>query len=186
MKIFSRFHSILRFGTMLCCMACFAQTPTTIYLVRHAEKYEQGADPRLKPEGVIRANALRNILKDVKLAAIITSDATRTKETAQPTAKAKRLKPKAIDAGDSNYVKNVVDEINHFPGESVLVVSHSDAILEICEELGVPNTEDIKEIGETEFDRFFIIQKTPGSEDANLMQLRYFAYNSWYTAPRPY
>ncbi|MEE4330256.1 MAG: histidine phosphatase family protein, partial [Wenzhouxiangella sp.] len=46
----------------------------TVYLVRHAERAEDGSDdPPLSPEGQARAQALRAVLDDVELAAIHTT-----------------------------------------------------------------------------------------------------------------
>ena len=62
----------------------------TIYLVRHSEKdvsFNNSADPPLTPCGEQRSKSLSRFFKDVPLSAIYSTDYTRTKNTALPTAK---------------------------------------------------------------------------------------------------
>ena len=67
----------------------------TIYLVRHSEKEVSasmyGSDPPLTPCGKKRSESLSNFLKDVPLEVIYSTDYTRTKNTALPTAQLKGL-----------------------------------------------------------------------------------------------
>lgn len=67
----------------------------TIYLVRHSEKEVSasmyGSDPPLTPCGKKRSESLSNFLKDVPIEVIYSTDYTRTKNTALPTAQSKGL-----------------------------------------------------------------------------------------------
>jgi len=67
----------------------------TIYLVRHSEKEVSasmyGSDPPLTPCGKKRSESLSNFLKDVPIEVIYSTDFTRTKNTALPTAQSKEL-----------------------------------------------------------------------------------------------
>jgi len=67
----------------------------TIYLVRHSEKEAastmDSSDPPLTPCGEQRSESLSRFLSDVKLDVIYSTDYTRTKNTALPTAKSKGL-----------------------------------------------------------------------------------------------
>lgn len=66
----------------------------TIYLVRHSEKdvsFNNSADPPLTPCGEQRSKSLSRFFKDVPLSAIYSTDYTRTKNTALPTAKMKGM-----------------------------------------------------------------------------------------------
>ena len=66
----------------------------TIYLVRHSEKdvsFNNSADPPLTPCGEQRSKSLSRFFKDVPLSAIYSTDYTRTKNTALPTAKIKGM-----------------------------------------------------------------------------------------------
>ena len=69
----------------------------TIYLVRHSEKdvsFNNSADPPLTPCGEQRSKSLSRFFKDVPLSAIYSTDYTRTKNTALPTAKMKGMEIK--------------------------------------------------------------------------------------------
>ena len=67
----------------------------TIYLVRHSEKEVSasmyGSDPPLTLCGKKRSESLSNFLKDVPIEVIYSTDYTRTKNTALPTAQSKGL-----------------------------------------------------------------------------------------------
>ena len=68
--------------------------PTTIVVVRHAEKSAEPAnDPALSPAGVARAAALDSALADAKVTAIIVTPYRRNAETAVPVAKRFGLTP---------------------------------------------------------------------------------------------
>ena len=73
----------------------------TIYLVRHSEKEVSasmyGSDPPLTPCGKKRSESLRNFLKDVPIEVIYSTDYTRTKNTALPTAQLKGLNIQQYD-----------------------------------------------------------------------------------------
>jgi len=73
----------------------------TIYLVRHSEKEGSasmyGSDPPLTPCGKKRSESLSNFLKDVPIDIIYSTDYTRTKNTALPTAQLKGLNIQQYD-----------------------------------------------------------------------------------------
>jgi broad specificity phosphatase PhoE len=117
--------------------------PTTIILVRHAEKAEGDAkDPGLTAQGQARAEALAEALADKKLRAIIVSDTRRARDTAEPTAKAQGLQPMVVSTagGGEAHVKGVVNAIRKSqPGGTILVVGHSNTLAPIIEALGGPH-----------------------------------------------
>lgn len=62
--------------------------PITVYLVRHAERADEPRqDPPLTEKGTARAQELARILGNANIKAIITSQFSRTKLTAEPLAK---------------------------------------------------------------------------------------------------
>lgn len=73
----------------------------TIYLVRHSEKEASasmyGSDPPLTLCGKKRSESLSNFLKDVPIEVIYSTDYTRTKYTALPTAQLKGLNIQQYD-----------------------------------------------------------------------------------------
>jgi broad specificity phosphatase PhoE len=102
---------------------------TTVVLVRHAEKDTNfvGADQPLNTAGVLRAKELSRVLGDVSFSAIYVTPWARSRKTAEPLAQ--RL-------GDSlTMVVDAVDAtvrgIRERPGQTILVVGHSNTIPQI-------------------------------------------------------
>ena len=100
-------------------------TTSTFYFIRHAEKDRTDPadkNPHLTDIGNVRANHWSEILGEIKLDAVYSTDYNRTKETAQPTATKNNLDiklydPKQID-GQSFVKEN--------EGKTVLIVGHSN------------------------------------------------------------
>lgn len=96
---------------------------TTFYLVRHAEK-DYGDDPVLIKQGTERSERLKEILKNVDLAAVYSTDTKRTMATALPTAE-------DHDLNIVSYRPNLLRELSEklrslYRGKSVLIVGHSN------------------------------------------------------------
>ena len=133
-----------------------ASAQAVIFLVRHAEKAASPAsDPGLSTEGAQRANTLRDLLKDAGVKAIITSPATRTKETAKPLATALGLTPVVDPMDDPDALAARLRALPR--GSNVLVVGHSNTVPDLLTALGHDTSITI---GEAEFDNLFIV--TPG------------------------
>jgi broad specificity phosphatase PhoE len=151
-----------------------AGMPALVVLVRHAEKATNPKDdPPLTKAGKERAQALVDALKDAKVTAIVTSDAQRTRETAQPLAETLGLKPRVVglgSAGAKAHAEAVAAELRRLAGGVVVVVDHSDAIPFIIAALGGPR---IHEIASKEYADFFLL--TPGPSGARLVRARYGA-----------
>src|SRR6185503_9267432 len=61
--------------------------PITVFLIRHAEREQEPMqDPPLSKDGVARSQALARLLGNAGIKAILTSQYTRTKQTAEPLA----------------------------------------------------------------------------------------------------
>ena len=158
-------------------------TPTTIYMVRHAEKVnEDNPDPTLTTAGFARAEALKAALIDASVDAIIVSSFQRTQLTAKPLAEHLGLQMIVIpidlaakERGIEQYVQGVVEEINNnWSGKEVLVVSHNPLVQLIGKALNTPELPAIDEA--TGFDHFFAITKSNDpSEQAKLSHTRYGA-----------
>jgi broad specificity phosphatase PhoE len=152
-----------------------------VILVRHAEKQTtpQGdPDPPLTNDGKARAKSLARLLSKAGITAIFTSQAKRTKDTALPLAEATGVSPREVvmksDPSDPSKVtaqsiKNLVDLILQHPGESVLVVGHTNTVPQTIRMLGgdlIPN------IPETEFDNLFLVLVYKKGK-AKVVQLKY-------------
>lgn len=112
---------------------------TRVYVVRHAEKdlTPDLTDPPLTAAGQARAQALVAVIpRQARLAAVFSTNTARTRATAQPLADARRLAVQLYDAGQ---LPELAARIRRdYPGQAVLVVGHSNTILETVEALGAP------------------------------------------------
>ena len=158
-------------------------TPTTIYMVRHAEKVKgDNPDPSLNTAGFARAEALKAALIDASVDAIIVSSFQRTQQTAKPLAEHLGLQMIVIPIDTpinkpsvEKYVQGVVEEINNnWSGKVVLVVSHNPLVQLIGKALNSPELPAIDEA--TGYDHFFAITKSNDpSEQVKLSHTRYGA-----------
>ncbi|WP_084708522.1 histidine phosphatase family protein [Hymenobacter norwichensis] len=127
------------------------QITTTIYVVRHAEKdlTPNLPDPLLTPAGQQRALALRDtLLRHRPLSAIFSTATTRTRATAEPLAQALGL---TIQDYDAKQLPTLVARIRRdYAGQKVLVVGHSNTILETVQAFGAARP--VPSIGDNEYD----------------------------------
>jgi broad specificity phosphatase PhoE len=110
----------------------------TVVLVRHGEKAE-GSDPELSTAGQARAQVLAETLKSAGLTRVLATPPKRTQLTAGPTAAAAGLKvePISLDGGGAAHIARVAAEVRKAkPGETILVVGHSNTVPEIARALG--------------------------------------------------
>jgi len=81
---------LMVFATAMFCAPAVAQDefkPITVFLIRHAEReQEPKQDPPLSKDGIARSQALARLLGSAGVKAILTSQYTRTKQTAEPLA----------------------------------------------------------------------------------------------------
>ena len=156
-----------------------AFTPTIAILVRHAEKDTSPADdPGLTAEGTKRAERLAALLRKSEIKAIVTSQFRRTKETAKPLADAVGIPAKVVQLdSDPNgpgglkveSLQKSLQPLKEHPGETVLIVGHSNSVPEMIRLLG---GDTVPEIAETDFDNLFIVTLyAPGK--AKVLRLKY-------------
>ena len=110
----------------------FAQNKTTtIYFIRHAEKVDRSNNPDLSTFGLERAAHWSEIFSDIPFDAIYSTDFTRTKQTAAPTATNKKIDITIYDAKNIDFQKFKTDNL----GKTVLVVGHSNTIPDFVNKL---------------------------------------------------
>jgi phosphohistidine phosphatase SixA len=147
--------------------------PAMVVLVRHAEKATAPADdPPLTDEGRERARALAAALQDARLGAIITTQWTRTRETAAPAADAAHLVPRVVRAVGpvEEHAAAVAAAARREAGKAVLVVGHSDTVPAIIAALtGL----QVAPICGAAFDDFFVL--IPAGNAWRLVHSRYGA-----------
>ena len=136
---------------MLISVAVFGQDSGKIFAVRHAEKQSDEADTPLSGKGQARAECLAETLKDAHIAAVFTTQYTRTKQTATPTAQAAGAKTTVIDAKSNDETVKVAKVASQ--SGNVLIVGHSNTIPAILTALGAPAVT----IADTTYDLLFIL-----------------------------
>lgn len=144
--------------------------PTVVYLVRHAERAEDGTnDPPISDAGEDRAHLLADMLRDAGIERVHTTDYERTRATAAPLIERLGLPVETYDGGD---LAGLAERIRADGGRH-LVVGHSnttpDAVAALRGEPGPP-------IGEMEYDRLYVVTLT--GDGASTVILRFGARSS--------
>lgn len=128
-------------------------------------------DPMLTDAGEARARALMTIARDAGVTAVITTQFTRTRETARPAAEALGITPDVARASGSaaQHGQDVARMVQAHAGGVVLVVGHSNTIPAIVAALGAPQPPPICD---SEYDGLYIVV-VPASGPAHLIRGRY-------------
>lgn len=117
--------NILFAFALLFAFSCYSQEITNYYFIRHAEKNRVNPDdknPTLSFDGYQRADRWKKVFKNIKFGAIYSTDYTRTKETAKPTADANNL-PILLYEPSKMYSESFKYNTK---GKHVLIVGHSN------------------------------------------------------------
>jgi broad specificity phosphatase PhoE len=130
-------------------VAC-AKPPTTILIVRHAEK-GTGSDPDLTAAGIARANALAAVAAHAGVEAALVTQYKRTKETAAPLHVPMIVVPINLNA-PGDYPQRLAAAIGSH--KVVLVVSHSNVIPAVVEELAHVK---VPPLGDMEYGRLYVV-----------------------------
>jgi broad specificity phosphatase PhoE len=126
--------------------------PTTLFLVRHAEKASDGTtDPPLTEEGHARARALRDMLYVAGIDAIYSTEFKRTRLTAQPLADTLGIEIQSYPPFDSAWTSALPER---HAGEQILIVGHSNTTPALVNHLAGSN---YKQLGEMEYDKVFVV-----------------------------
>ncbi len=134
----------------------FAQT-TTIYVVRHAEKEindQNDKDPNLSEAGKKRAFDLLNYLQKEKIDVVLSTTFKRNTQTVAPVLAGRKLPISYYDAHDFKGLKNTIGQFHL--GKKILIVGHSNTVLEICEALGAKP--DIPKLTDADYSYIFEIK----------------------------
>lgn len=126
---------------------------TTFYFIRHAEKaVDQGRDPELTEAGKNRASQWVNyfFIKDVDH--VISSDFKRTRETAAPLARSKKLPVELYDVSKVDGVSL----LETYRGKTVALYGHSNTINLYANALQKDSI--YKELEESDYNHFFIVR----------------------------
>jgi phosphohistidine phosphatase SixA len=143
-----------------------------VFLVRHAERFSDGADPTLTREGEARAQALAATLRDTGITAIITTQWRRTRDSATPLAAILKLTPEVVPIQDSRpleHFNDVAAAVRRHRDETVLVIGHV-TVTNVMAALGGPR---LPTICENVFSDLFVF--APAEGDQGLQHLHYGA-----------
>jgi broad specificity phosphatase PhoE len=124
---------LLYYQFLLAILLLTACSTTTVYIVRHAEKVNETDTTNLTPAGYARAEALADTLTTKGIDSIFTTPYRRTRQTAQPLATRRGIPLMDYPAKPTGAIVKRVSQIR---SKTVLVVGHSNTILEIARGLG--------------------------------------------------
>lgn len=143
-----------------------SREPVTIFLVRHAEKANDGTkDPPLTAAGEARAARLREMLLAANIEHIYSTDYQRTRQTVQPLADTLGLSVTTYPPFDSTFITSLPER---HAGQHILLTGHSNTVPATVNHLTGSSYGDFQEM---EYDKVFVVS---GQEDSwSVVQLRY-------------
>lgn len=125
--------------------------PVVVYLVRHAEREEDGtSDPPLSEAGHERARLLAEMLKDAGITRVHSTDLERTRQTGAPLVEAQE---KSVEVYDPADLVALAARLAVAPGRH-LVLGHSNTTGEFVSALG---GDPGPPIDEAEYDRLYVV-----------------------------
>lgn len=143
-----------------------AQTATTVFIVRHAERASQEGDSPLSEVGEARAARLATMLRDAGITHAFSSEFQRTRSTVAPVAQQAGITPVTVPARD---LPALLAMLRTLPaGSRAVVAGHSNTINRIA---GGLSNQQIADLPETEYDRLYVVTMDGGS--VSLVLLRY-------------
>jgi broad specificity phosphatase PhoE len=145
-----------------------AQEVTTYYFIRHAEKLrvdKTDRNPNLNSKGFKRAEAWKEVFSNISFDAIYSTDYTRTRLTAKPTADSKNL-PILIYNPRDMYSKTFQ---NQTEGKTILVVGHSNTTNVFANK--VLSFDKYEEIKDNNNSNLYIVTIMNGNSSSILLQI---------------
>ena len=142
------------------------QQPLVVFLVRHAEKSSATSDPELTDLGKRRATRLADMLQDVAIDQVHSSDFQRTRQTAAPLAKQKGLEVRLYNPRELEILATSLCDL----GGKHVVVGHSNTTPQLVKLLGGEAGKPIDD--ESEYDRLYVLTKAADGTVHSLI-LRY-------------
>jgi broad specificity phosphatase PhoE len=133
------------------------RAPTTIYVVRHAERVsEADRDSPLSETGVVRSRALVEALGGSGVEAIYVTQYQRTRQTAEPLATHLGLAVRTdTTTGGTEPARQLARRVlERHRGETVLIVGHSNTVPAIVHALGGP---ELPELESSRYGDLFVI-----------------------------
>lgn len=149
----------------LCAATAWAQS--TVFVSRHEDRGPEEPDALLTPTGLCQAEALGYLLSKANIKHIYTTELTRTKQTAAPTARISGVTPVIVAQKDlPGLIAKVKETLKD--GESTLVVGHRSTVPKIVKAL---SGEAVEPLGSGEYTRLFAVTIFPDGR-ASVVTLR--------------
>ena len=143
------------------------ETINTIFLLRHAEKTDDGtSDPPLTLKGQERAASLADLLEDAGITGIYSTDYKRTRQSVEPLAERLGL---ALNLYDSRRLSDTAGLLKTLSGRYI-ISGHSNTTPELVRMLGGEPGAPIVEAGEN--DRLYVLTRHSDGRITTLL-LRY-------------
>jgi broad specificity phosphatase PhoE len=140
---------------------------TTIIVVRHAEKVDDSNDPDLSSEGEARAIRLAQMLENVEIDVIYSTNYKRTRGTVSPVASEKSLEILLYDPRNEVEYAQIFE---NYKGKTILISGHSNTVpMAANYYLG---EDQLEKFDESDYDNFLILMVTEIG-NAKLIHLRY-------------
>jgi phosphohistidine phosphatase SixA len=149
--------------------------PTTVVVVRHAERAPGDDDPHLSDEGAARAQTLAWMLQDAGVTTIYSTPYHRTRETVGPLAERLGLEVRlenvggSREEGDAPYRAFAQRILERHPGEVVLVAGHSNTVPGIVTAFGAG---EVGPLTTEEYDHLFVLS-LPATGPPALLRLHF-------------
>ena len=131
-------------------------SPTTYYVVRHAEKdltNTMSSDVPLSAQGTQRAEALKEELKNKNIRYIFSTNFIRTKSTAQPLSNQINVPIQTYNPADTG----LTTRIKSLGKGNALIVGHSNTVDDVVNKLTGEN--HLQDLTESSYGDLFIIRK---------------------------
>ncbi|GAB3924180.1 phosphoglycerate mutase family protein [Larkinella terrae] len=144
-------------SVLLVTIGLSACSTSTVFIVRHGEKVSEADTTSLSAVGFERAQALADRLEDERISRILTTPTRRTQQTAGPLSRHLNL---PIESYPAKPVGAVVEMVQQTKGRNILVVGHSNTILEIAQGLGTKPSK--AKIESEDFDNLLVVKLKRG------------------------
>lgn len=157
---------LIFFSLLLGATGAFAQS--TVFVVRHADRGPEEPDALLTSRGLQQADQLAELLADAGIKHIYTTELTRTRQTAAPTAQQANVIPVIVAQKDfDGLIAQVRATLR--AGEATLVVGHRSTVPRIVAALGGGT---IPPLAFDEFTRVVVLT-IPSEGPVSVVTLRY-------------
>lgn len=164
---------------IICLLFLLSSCKSTFYIVRHAEKVDNSANPPLSELGKERAKDLKKELVDKRISLIYSTNFLRTKNTAKPLADSLGLITKMYAASPADSMSAFIEKLKRIKGKNILVVGHSNTTKYVVN--GLMEREILlSDIPDNDFDNLYIVER----EFFPARKMRFFAKTYGKTSPQ--